>query len=56
MIIDFEFNTEHGVFRDSIHLPENHGLSDVEIDLIKQERLSSWLLLLNPPEQVDTNG
>lgn len=47
--IDFEFDTPHGVFRDALHLPEDHGMSDAEIDAMKQQRLDNWLAIVNPP-------
>jgi hypothetical protein len=47
--IDFEFTTQFGVFRDALYLPEEHSLSDAEIDALKQERLDNWLVVVNPP-------
>ena len=38
MKIDFEFDTAHGKFRDALHLPDNHGLSDAEIEAMKEQR------------------
>ena len=49
--IDFEFTTPYGKFRDALHLPDNHGLSQEQIAAMQQERLDNWLLALeNPPE------
>jgi len=48
--IDFEFDAEpYGVFRDALHLPEDHGLTDAEIDALKQERFDNWWAIVNPP-------
>lgn len=47
--IDFEFNTEYGMFRDALHLPDDHGLSDAEIDAMKQQRLDNWIALITAP-------
>ena len=47
--IDFEFTTEFGVFRDALHLPEDHGLTDAEIELMKQQRVDNWLAIVNAP-------
>lgn len=47
--IDFEFTTEFGVFRDALHLPEDHALTDAEIQLMKQQRLDNWLAIVNAP-------
>lgn len=49
--IDFEFNTKHGVFRDALYLAKDHGLTNGQIDALKQERLNNWLSAIeNPPE------
>jgi hypothetical protein len=49
--IDFEFETQYGVFRDALYLPEDHDLSQEQIDAMKQERLDNWLFIVeNPPE------
>jgi hypothetical protein len=55
--IDFEFDSQYGVFRDALHLPEDHGLSDAEIQALKQQRFDNWIAIVNappvesPPEQ-----
>ena len=47
--IDFEFDTPHGVFRDALHLPDDHGMTDDEIQAMKQQRLDNWLAIVNAP-------
>lgn len=48
--IDFEING----FRDALHLAENHGLSDAEIEAMKQARYDKWRDFIdNPPAVVD---
>ena len=47
--IDFEFDSTYGVFRDALHLPDDHGLSDAEIDAMKQQRFDNWLAIVNAP-------
>jgi len=47
--IDFEFDSAFGVFRDALHLPEDHGLSDAELDAMKQQRFDNWLAIVNAP-------
>lgn len=47
--IDFEFDSAYGVFRDALHLPEDHGMSDAEIDAMKQQRFDNWLAIVNAP-------
>lgn len=49
--IDFEFTTPHGVFRDALHLDDDHSYTDEQIAAMKQERLDNWLFAVeNPPE------
>ena len=50
MKIEFEFDTQYGVFRDSIFLPDDHTLSDSDIENIKLERLNNFVYSVeNPP-------
>ena len=41
--IIFEFDTQYGVFRDALYLPDDHALTDDQIQALKQERLDNWL-------------
>jgi hypothetical protein len=59
--IDFEFQTQYGVFRDALYLPEDHDFSQEQITAMQQERLDNWLFAVeNPPapesEMVEING
>jgi hypothetical protein len=47
--IVFEFDTPYGVFRDALHLPDDHGLSDTELDTMKQQRLDNWIAFVTSP-------
>jgi len=49
--IDFEFDSQYGKFADALHLPDDHGLSDTQIQALKQERLDNWLAILNTPQE-----
>lgn len=49
MKIDFEFQTAYGLFRDALHLPDDHGLSDAEIDAMKQQRVDAWISIVSAP-------
>jgi hypothetical protein len=40
--IDFELMSEYGKYRDAIVLPENHNLSDSEMEAIKNDRFEAW--------------
>lgn len=50
MKIDFEVETEHGVFRDAIVLPNDYGLSDAEIQAIKDKRVADWIAAITAPQ------
>jgi len=55
MKIDFEFETDYGKFRDALHLPDDHGLSDAEIEVMKEERRDNWIAAVTAPsEEPDT--
>lgn len=47
--IDFEFQTDFGLFRDALHLPDDHGLSDEQIKSLKVERRDNWLAIVIAP-------
>ena len=49
MKIDFEFQTQYGVFRDALHLPDDHAFTDDEIQAMKQQRLDNWVALVSTP-------
>jgi hypothetical protein len=51
MKIDFSFDTQYGTFSDAIVLPDNHNLSDAEIDAMKQQRLNDWIAVVTPVEE-----
>ena len=52
--IDFEFDTPHGVFRDALHLPDDHGMTDEQIDAMKTQRVDNWLAIVNAPPAEET--
>jgi hypothetical protein len=54
MKIDFEFETQYGVFRDVISLPDNHLLNESDIEAIKLERLSNFIYNIENPPVVAT--
>ena len=48
--IDFEING----FRDALHLADDHGMTDAEIEAMKQARYDKWKDFIdNPPPVVD---
>jgi hypothetical protein len=44
--VDFEFQTPHGVFRDALHLPYDHGMTDEQIDAMKTQRVDNWIAVV----------
>jgi hypothetical protein len=57
MQIIFKFDTPFGSFCDALNLPDDHGLTDEQLEVMKQERLTNWLAVVNPvidPTAVDT--
>lgn len=49
MKIDFEFTTPHGLFRDALHLPDDHTLTDAELTDMKQQRVDNWIAVVTAP-------
>lgn len=47
--IDFEFDTPYGVFRDALHLPEDHVYTDAEIQAMKEQRRDNWIAIVSAP-------
>ena len=47
--IEFEFDTTYGTFRDALVLPDDHGLSDAELEAMKQQRLDNWIAVITAP-------
>ena len=39
------------MYKDALILPEDHGLSDAEIEAMKQQRYDNWLIVINTPPQ-----
>ena len=49
MKIDFEFETQYGIFRDALYLPDDHTFTDEEIQAMKQQRLDNWIAVVTAP-------
>ena len=47
--IDFSFHSQYGTFADALHLPDDHGLSDEQIEAMKQQRLDNWIAVITAP-------
>jgi hypothetical protein len=48
--INFEMTRDGYFFRDAILLPENHGLTDVQIEEMKQKRFDDWYAIVTAPQ------
>jgi len=51
MQINFQFETVHGKYCDTLHLPDDHAFTDEEIQTMKQQRLDNWLVFMSMPPQ-----
>ena len=54
MKIDFSFSSQHGTFSDALHLPDDHGLSDEQIEAMKQARFDNWIAVITAPPTEET--
>jgi hypothetical protein len=52
--IDFEISQDGYTFKDAIVLPENHGMSDEQIEAIKQKRFDDWYAIVTAPQEEET--
>jgi len=50
-MVRIEFEKMYGdiVFRDAITLPDDHTLTDADIETIKQERFDNWVAIITAP-------
>ena len=55
--INFEITQDGYTLKDAIVLPADHGLSDEQIEAIKQKRFDDWYAIITAPqpEEVDEN-
>jgi hypothetical protein len=58
MKIDFQFDTPHGVFKDALHLPDDHKFSAAEILAMQEARRDNWIAVVTapPPPVEDVEG
>lgn len=57
IVIPYQFNTQEGIYRDELHLEDDHQLTEEEIEQVKQDRLLRWLETLpeNRPRWLEAN-
>ena len=46
MKINFEFDTQYGMYRDALHLPDDQTFTEAEIEAMKQQRFDNWYALV----------
>lgn len=51
--IDFEFSQDGMTFRDAIVLPDDHGMSDADIEALKQKRFNDWLAVIKTAAEAE---
>jgi hypothetical protein len=49
MKIYFRVETPHGLYADTLHLPDDHGLTDAQIEAMQQERVDNWIAVVTAP-------
>lgn len=55
MKIDFEFqHPVYGRFCDALHLPDDHGYTEDEINAMKQQRFDRWVSVVEAASQDDS--
>lgn len=47
--IDFSFDTPHGKFSDALHLPDDHNLSEAQVQAMKEQRRDNWIAAVTAP-------
>lgn len=52
--IDFEITKDGYTFRDAIVLPDDHGLSEEQIEAMKQKRFDDWYAIVTAPQEEET--
>ena len=48
--IEFEITRDGFTLKDAIVLPDTHGLTDAEIEAIKQKRFDDFLAIVTAPQ------
>jgi hypothetical protein len=49
MKIDFEFQTEYGMYRDALYLEDDHTFTWNELETMKQQRVDNWIAVITAP-------
>ena len=56
--INFTFPSKYGTFSDALVLEDDHGLSDEQIEAMKQQRFDNWIAEITAPSSyvLDADG
>ena len=54
--IDFEIETKYGTYRDALHLEDDHGLSEEQIEAMKQQRADNWVTHIDTASSAENNA
>ena len=49
--IKFTIETPYGLYSDALYLKDDHGLTEDQIEALKQERVSNWIAICFPPDE-----
>lgn len=49
--INFEISKDGRTFKDAIVLPDDHGLTETQIEAIKQKRFDDWYAIITAPQE-----
>lgn len=49
--IDFEIERDGYMFKDALHLPEDHTFTDADIEAMKQQRFENWYTFVTTPTE-----
>ena len=52
--IVFRFDTDYGPYVDALHLEDDHGLTEEQIEALKIERRDAWLEVCMAAERAGT--
>jgi hypothetical protein len=47
--LDFEIETQYGIYRDALYLDDNHSFTEQEIEAMKQQRVDNWIAVIESP-------
>lgn len=55
MQIRFSYDTKYGTFSDALYLDDDHGLTETEIEGIKQQRCQNWVAYIDSTQIASQN-